>query len=130
MCTGNNQALNGTGAPCGAQADLQALNALLVEAEARTASAPRLLVQSLSIAPLHLLVDVHAAGGSRHIPITVDTHRLEPACPHISACLSVHFHGIQDSYFQVYLMKDRLCFMCLLVATKVLVPPSNGLTSI
>ena len=40
-----------------------------------SASGPRLLLQSLSIAPLHLLVDVHTAGGSRHIPITVDTHR-------------------------------------------------------
>ena len=58
---------------------LQALHALMVEAEARTASAPRLLVQSLSIAPVHLLVDVHAAGGSRHIPITVDTHRWGPS---------------------------------------------------
>ena len=40
-----------------------------------SASGPRLLLQSLSIAPLHLLVDVHTAGGSRHVPITVDTHR-------------------------------------------------------
>ena len=40
-----------------------------------SASEPRLLLQSLSIAPLHLLVDVHTAGGSRHVPITVDTHR-------------------------------------------------------
>ena len=40
-----------------------------------SASGPRLLLQSLSVAPLHLLVDVHTAGGSRHVPITVDTHR-------------------------------------------------------
>jgi hypothetical protein len=56
-------------------AELQASHVLLVEAEAQTASAARLLVQRLSVAPLHLLVDVHTAGGSRHIPITVDTHR-------------------------------------------------------
>ncbi len=129
MCTGDNQASNETGAPGSSQADLQALNAVLVEAEARTASAPRLLVQSLSIAPIHLLVDVHAAGGSRHIPITVDTHRLEPACLQISAHLSVHFNGMQDPCFQVDLIKDALGFMHLLVATKVLVPPCYGLTS-
>jgi len=105
MCTGDNQASNGTGAPGGSQADQQALNAALVEAEARTASAPRLLVQSLSVAPLHLLVDVHAAGGSRHIPITVDTHRLKPACLQTSACPSVHVNGIQYLCFQVYLLK-------------------------
>ena len=66
------------------EADLHLQHPLLVEAEARTASAPRLLLQSLNIAPLHLMVDVHAAGGSRHIPITVDTHRWGPSMPHIS----------------------------------------------
>ena len=67
------------------QADQQAQHALFVKAEAQTASAPRLLVQSLNIAPLHLLVDVHAAGGSRHIPITVDTHRWGPSMPLLSS---------------------------------------------
>lgn len=52
-----------------------AAHAALVGAEAQAASAPRLLVQVLSVAPLRLLADVHAAGGSRHIPITLDTHR-------------------------------------------------------
>ena len=55
--------------------DSQALHRTLIEAAAVSASAPRLLLQSFSIAPLHLLVDVHTAGGSRHVPITVDTHR-------------------------------------------------------
>ena len=54
---------------------LQALHEALIEAAAVSASGPRLLLQLLSIAPLHLLVDVHTAGGSRHVPITVDTHR-------------------------------------------------------
>ena len=40
-----------------------------------SAGGPRLLLQSLSIAPLHFLADVHLAGGSRHVPISVDTHR-------------------------------------------------------
>ena len=40
-----------------------------------SAGVPRLLLQSLSIAPLHFLADVHLAGGSRHVPISVDTHR-------------------------------------------------------
>ena len=75
MVTGGPQRLADQDTTGSSQLSQQALHGLLVEAEARTASGPRLLVQSLSIAPLHLLVDVHAAGGSRHIPITVDTHR-------------------------------------------------------
>lgn len=77
-------------------AELQASHALLVEAEAQTASGARLLVQRLSVAPLHLLVDVHAAGGSRHIPITVDTHRLgqENGCASCCTCCLQDFDGL------------------------------------
>lgn len=88
MAAGAAQPLADQDATGSSQPSQQALHTLLVEAEARTASAPRLLVQSLSIAPVHLLVDVHAAGGSRHIPITVDTHRW--AMPLIRAHVEHH----------------------------------------
>ena len=75
MATGAIQPLPDQDATGSSRLNQQALHALFVEAEARTASAPRLLVQSLSISPVTLLVDMHAAGGSRHIPVTIDTHR-------------------------------------------------------
>lgn len=97
------------------QTNQRALHALLVEAEARTASGPRLLVQSLSIASLHLLVDVHAAGGSQHIPITVDTHRWDASMPsahtYTEQCAGesvLFFPGICQAFYALVLTLVRV----------------------
>lgn len=94
MMTGDTQCLAGQKAMGSPPMVVQALHTLLVEAEARTACALRLLVQSLSVGPVHLLVDVHAAGGSRPIPITVDTHRWGPDMPSSSSAQKSCIHAL------------------------------------
>ena len=58
-----------------ALAQTQAALKLELTAEAKAASASRLLIEQLQIGRVSLLLDIHASQGSRRIPMAIDTHQ-------------------------------------------------------
>lgn len=59
------------------EAAAQMLAALQIElaAEAKAASASRLLVEHLQVARITLLLDIHASQGKHRVPLSIDTNR-------------------------------------------------------
>ena len=71
------QALTQPGVYTVDEATAQTLAALQVElaAEAKAASASRLLVERMQVARVTLLLDLHASQGQHRVPLSIDTNR-------------------------------------------------------
>ena len=65
------------GIPTSDQAIWQLLAALQIElaAEAKAASASRLLIEEMQVARVSLLLDLHASQGKHRVPLAIDTNR-------------------------------------------------------
>lgn len=66
---------------------MQALAGLQIElaAEAKAATASRLLVEHLEVARVTLLLDLHASQGKHRVPLSIDTNRSMSAVHTVSA---------------------------------------------